>query len=138
MARDIVLDTGVIVGLQRGQLQPADAYQPDDQLAISVVTATELLVGPELAASHLAAQLRHAAEASLNSLYVLDYDLRVARVHALLIAHARRAGEPRGAFDLAIAATAVAHRRVLVTTDARASFADLPGLDVKVVGRQSS
>ncbi len=50
------------------------------------------------------------------------------RVDARLIAHARRAGTPRGAHDLIIAAHAVQTDRTVLTFDAKARFADLPGV----------
>jgi len=54
----------------------------------------------------------------------------VAEVHTRLLAHVQRTGRPRGAHDLIIAATASATGRMLLTTDARARFAELPGLTV--------
>lgn len=49
-------------------------------------------------------------------------------IHARLLAHVRRAGKPRGAHDLIIAATAAATARTLVTFDGKAAFDDLPGV----------
>lgn len=66
MARDVVLDTGVIIGLERHRLAPENVYQLGDQLAISAITTAELLVGVELAPEHRATRIRHAAETSLN------------------------------------------------------------------------
>jgi tRNA(fMet)-specific endonuclease VapC len=57
----------------------------------------------------------------------------VAVQHAALLAHVRRAGRPRGAHDLIIAATARATDRVLVTTDAKAGFTDLPEVKVRLL-----
>jgi tRNA(fMet)-specific endonuclease VapC len=62
------------------------------------------------------------------------YSIEVARMHAFLQGHTRKRGNPRGTFDLIIAATAVASCRTLVTMDASANFADLPGLKVRVMG----
>jgi tRNA(fMet)-specific endonuclease VapC len=61
-----------------------------------------------------------------------DYDLEVARSHALLLAHAHRSGRRRGPHDLVIAATAPARARVVVTAD-RSGFSDLPGVVVRPV-----
>jgi tRNA(fMet)-specific endonuclease VapC len=63
---------------------------------------------------------------------VEDYDLDVARSHALLLAHAHRSSGRRGAHDLMIAATALARGRIVVTAD-RGGFSDLPGVDVRFV-----
>ena len=46
----------------------------------------------------------------------------------------RRSGEPREAHDLVLAATAVATRRTIVTTDVGARFGQLPGISCQVVG----
>ncbi|WP_369804946.1 type II toxin-antitoxin system VapC family toxin [Pseudonocardia sp. MH-G8] len=64
---------------------------------------------------------------------VLDYDEGVAEHHAALLAHTRRSGEPRGAHDLILAATARSAGRTIVTTDARAGFGELPGVEVRIV-----
>jgi tRNA(fMet)-specific endonuclease VapC len=65
----------------------------------------------------------------LSSVALDAYDLEVAEAHATLLAHTRRAGTPRGRYDLIIAATALAHSRRVVTLD-RGGFADLPGVGV--------
>ncbi|MEU4300209.1 hypothetical protein [Kitasatospora aureofaciens] len=57
-----------------------------------------------------------------------DYTPDTARIHARLMAHARRQGKPRGAHELIIAATALTTARTVVTTDASAGFAGLPGV----------
>ena len=69
-------------------------------------------------------------DAVLHALPVQSYDVEVALAHGALLAHVRRAGRPRGAHDLIIAATAIATRRALVTADP-AGFADLESLVVR-------
>jgi tRNA(fMet)-specific endonuclease VapC len=134
MARRVLLETSVLVAFERGVLRPQDAVQRGDSLAVSAITAAELLVAAELAPAERAEAKRREIDDVLALHDIVDYDLSVARVHALLMAQVRRDGQPRGALDLAIAATAVASRRVLITTDSKAKFTDLPGLDVEVVG----
>jgi tRNA(fMet)-specific endonuclease VapC len=63
----------------------------------------------------------------LAVLPVEPYDLEVARSHAVLLAHTRRTGRPRGTHDLIIAATAAARRREVVSDDV-SGFEDLPGV----------
>jgi tRNA(fMet)-specific endonuclease VapC len=58
---------------------------------------------------------------------IIPFDLEIARHHASLLAHARRVGQPRGAHDLQIAATARATDRTIITGDATA-FDGLPGV----------
>jgi len=67
--------------------------------------------------------------AVLDAVSIEPYDLEVAEAHAALLAHVRRAGAPRGAHDLIIAATALARDRQVVSSD-QAGFADLPGVSV--------
>lgn len=64
---------------------------------------------------------------------VADYTPRVAVHHAALLAHVRRTDRPRGAHGLIIAATARTTDRILVSTDAEAGFADLPGVQTRQV-----
>ena len=73
-------------------------------------------------------------EGLLAVMPIAPYCVAVGRAHAHLEDHTRVQGRPRWAFDLIIAATAIAGGRTLVTTDARAGFGDLPGLKVRVVG----
>jgi tRNA(fMet)-specific endonuclease VapC len=65
--------------------------------------------------------------AILDAVSIEPYDLKVAEVHAELLAHVRSAGMPRGAHDLIIAATARAQERQVVSSD-RSGFAELPGV----------
>jgi tRNA(fMet)-specific endonuclease VapC len=102
----------------------------DDDVALAAVTAAELLVGVELADSRRRLRRSAYVESLLAEIPAEDYDLDVARSHAVLLAHARRSGRPRGAHDLIIAATAAATNRVLVTAEPR-GFEELPGVVVR-------
>ena len=64
------------------------------------------------------------------SLPIISYDLDVARARTTLLVAVRKAGRPRGAHDLIIAATSIAAGRVVVTSDRR-GFDDLPGVIVR-------
>jgi tRNA(fMet)-specific endonuclease VapC len=89
-----------------------------------------LLVGVELADKRRRERRSSYVERVLTEIPVEAYDLDVARTHAVLLAHARRSGRPRGAHDLIIAATAAATNRTLVTADPT-GFEDLPGVIVR-------
>jgi tRNA(fMet)-specific endonuclease VapC len=104
----------------------------DDDVAIAAITAAELLVGVELATTEHRDRRLAFVERILASVPLESYDLAVARAHAALLAYTRRAGEPRGAHDLVIAATAVASDRTVVSADAQA-FDRLPGLRFRLV-----
>jgi tRNA(fMet)-specific endonuclease VapC len=128
----LIVDTGVLVALERGTTPPADAIPDDADVAIAAITASELLAGVELANQRLAGQRRAMVDAVLGVFDVLPFDLATARHHAALLAYGRRDGRPRGAHDLLIAATARATSRLVLTTDRRA-FLDLPGVAHRVI-----
>jgi tRNA(fMet)-specific endonuclease VapC len=132
MARRIILDTGTIIAIERGKLD-VDAVLGTDDAAIASVTAMKLLVGVERAdeARKQARSVR--VEAVLASLPIEDYTVAVARIHARLAVQAMSMGKQRSVYDLMIAATAAATSRVLITTDAKAEFNQLPGVRSEVI-----
>lgn len=100
-----------------------------DDVAAAAITVAELRVGVQLAKGRRRAKRERFVAAVLDAVSVEPYDLDVADAHADLLAHVRRAGAPRGAHDLIIAATARARERQVVSADQRA-FAELPGVSV--------
>lgn len=129
MAR-LILDTTVLIGAERSRKNLDQVLGDDDDVAIAAITAAELLVGIELAGDRHRSRRTAFVKSVLDTIPIEDYDVQVARVHASLLAHVRRAGQPRGAHDLIIAATAASRARMVVSTDVQA-FADLPGVDVR-------
>ena len=132
MARRVILDTGTLIAIERGKLD-VDAVLGADDAAIASITAMELLVGVERAdgAHKQARSIR--VEAVLASLPIEGYTLAVARIHARLAVEAMSQGKPRSTFDMMIAATAAATNRILLTTDAKAEFHQLPGVRSEVI-----
>ena len=124
----LLLDTSVLVAAERGA--PLTAVLPDDaDVAVAALTLAELAVGVELAsARHRSARAAFVADVR-RTLPALPCDDRVADAHARLLAAVRRAGWPRGAHGLIVAATAAAWERTVVTRDAGA-FTELPGVTV--------
>lgn len=104
----------------------------EDDVVVAAITAAELLAGVELADERRQDSRQRYVETILSSVPVENYDLEVARAHALLLAHVHRTGRPRGAHDLLIAATALARSRMVVTTD-RGGFSNLPGVRVRAL-----
>jgi tRNA(fMet)-specific endonuclease VapC len=131
VARRLILDTGVLVSIERSGSPMT--FAPEDDVAIAAITAAELLTGVELADASRRQGREDFVTAVLAVVPVVDYDVTVARSHARLLAHVRRQGKPRGAHDLIIAATAAATARELVAYDGNASFAELPGVRVAEV-----
>jgi tRNA(fMet)-specific endonuclease VapC len=120
----------VLIGAERAERLLDDVIGDDDDVVIAAITAAELLVGVELAGSRNRKPRQSFVDTVLTTVPTKPYDLDVARVHASLLAHPHRSGRPRGAHDLLIAATALAHGRAVVTADP-AGFAALPGVALR-------
>jgi len=134
VARRLILDTGVLVAAERSRRGLASVVAADDDVVIAAITVAELRTGIELADEQHQWGRADFVARILQTTPIEPYDLAVAEVHGSLLAHARRSGRQRGAHDLIIAATAIATRRTLVTTDRGARFTDLPGIECLVVG----
>lgn len=132
MAR-LILDTGILVAGVRGRLDLSDLADTDD-VSIPAVAVAEYLAGTLLDTDlGRAAAQRAFLEDVLGVVPVHEYDHDVAEHHAALLAHVQRSGSKRGAHDLIIAATARANDRVVLTTDERARFGELPGVIARIV-----
>lgn len=123
----LILDMSALISLERGRADTTGVLPDDADVAISAVTASELLVGVELAEERYRDRREELVEGAIERVEIIAFDLEIARHHASLLAHTRRAGQPRGAHDLQIAATARATGRTVITTDATA-FEGLPGV----------
>lgn len=128
----LILDTTVLISVERARHALEDVIRDDDDAAIAAVTVAELLVGVELATARRRAGRESLVRELLEGLTIEDYTAETARSHASLLVATRRQGRPRGAHDLIIAATALTTGRAVVTTDTR-GFADLPGVEVRLV-----
>jgi tRNA(fMet)-specific endonuclease VapC len=128
----LILDTSALISLERGSAEVG--VLPDDaDVAISAVTASELLAGIELANEDNRERRSELVEGAIERVEVIPFDLPIARHHAALLAYARRAGQPRSAHDLQIAATARATGRTIITADAT-GFVELPGVTYRLLG----
>lgn len=126
----VLLDTTYLIDAERGSSDLDAALDDEDDVAVAAITVAELLVGVEMATQRHRERRRVFVEDVVTSLPVIPYDPGIAQEHACLLTAVKRAGKPRGAHDLLIAATARATRRVVVTADASA-FDDLPGVEVR-------
>lgn len=127
MGRRLILDTNVLIAYERGTIDRSSLDA--DELAIASVSVAEYRVGIELADSATrAADRARALAAIMSAVDVLDYTQATAAHHGRLLAHVRRAGTPRGAHDLIIAAHAAETGRTILSRDAKARFGDLPGV----------
>ena len=128
MAR-LILDTSSLIEAERGEGDLLESLNDVDDVAISAITVAELRVGIGMTKGRRRANRELFVASVLDAISIESYDLEVAEAHAQLMVHVRRAGTPRGAHDLIIAATALARDREVVTLDRR-GFADLPGVVV--------
>ena len=102
----------------------------DDEPAVAAITIAELGVGVDLATGKRRQARKAFLDDIVETLPVISYDIDIARTHTQLLVVVRKAGRPRGAHDLIIAATALASGRIVVTSD-RTGFDDLPGVPVR-------
>jgi tRNA(fMet)-specific endonuclease VapC len=135
VARRLILDTGVLIASERRTSAAlAKAIEGEDDVAIAAITVAELRTGIELASARYRAARTEFLVKVLETLPVEPYDVNVAEAHGRLLAHVHRSGTQRGAHDLIVAATAVATKRLLLTTDRSARFEELPGVDRLLLG----
>ena len=124
------MDTSVVIDWH----DPAVVAALPDEMAISAITAAELVAGPLLAAAPLEAAKRQARLQEVESmLNPIPFDQAAVRSYGLIVAAVARHGrKPRGRFaDLLIAATAHANRLDLYSRNAE-DFSGLQQL-VRVV-----
>lgn len=100
----------------------------DEPVAMAAITAAELLHGCHRA-DDAGVRIRRLAfvEDLLRVIPVLSFGVAEARRHAELWAELARTGKPIGAYDMLVAATALARGHALLTLN-RKEFARVPGL----------
>ncbi len=124
----LLLDTTFLIDTERNTEDVDSLIGDEDDIAIAAITVAELTVGVELATAKQRPRRQAYVDEIVATIPILSYDDSVAIHHASLLVATRRAGRPRGAHDLIIAATAVSAGRTVVSADRRA-FDDLPGVD---------
>ncbi len=131
--KGVLLDTSVLVEIERGRLDPVTTLADDGgpfEIAVAAISIAELLLGAFLATGVRAERRQAFAEHMIESYPIVQYDVATARHHAELLAHCRRTGTMRGDHDLIIAATARATGRTVLTLD-RKGFEGLPDVRVR-------
>ncbi len=101
-----LIDSSVFIAGERSTIDLADfmASFGAETLALSAVTASELLYGLHRARTPVQRERRNAyIEAIFGQMTVLAFDLTVARVHAAVSAELDRTGRQVGAHDLNLA-----------------------------------
>ena len=112
--RLFLLDTDTCIAILRGKMEASAELDqtPLDALAISSITAYELLVGAEKGADP---NTRRRTDEFLETIPTLDFDLNAARSAAHIRVYLEKKGLRIGAYDLQIAGHALAEKRTLVT-----------------------
>lgn len=127
----VVVDTGVFVHWERRTPSTAKVLnQLEVPAFISVVTASELLVGVHRADSPTRREIRSRfVETLLTQFAILQVTLDVARQHAALSTELSQRGTPIGYHDAWIAATALSYGYAVMTMNVR-EFSRVPDLEV--------
>lgn len=126
----VLIDTAPLIQLERGSaLERFEALIGEEDRAISVITASELLHGVHRASPEHVARRRAFVEHILATIDPLPITPTIARVHAQIWADVEAGGTPVGAHDLWIAATAIAHGLAVMTANVR-EFSRIRGLTI--------
>ncbi len=127
----VLIDASVLIGHERGRvnLEPHLAGREDEEFFLSVVTASELLHGVHRAQGAIRVRRHAFVEHVLAGIDAIPITDPVARVHAGIWAELSNRGQPIGAHDLWIAATALAHGLGVATRNAT-HFTRIEGLRV--------
>jgi tRNA(fMet)-specific endonuclease VapC len=132
-----LIDTCIWVDVEQGRLAPGDVadHTGAEPVYLSPVTIAELKLGAEVAAAPEIRQKRLAALERLRGKPVLPIDATTGIIFGDLAAQLRRRGRGHRARvqDLWIASQAIQYNLTLITRDV-VDFADIPGLDVVVIG----
>jgi tRNA(fMet)-specific endonuclease VapC len=129
----VLIDSDLLVDLERGARSPAvERLLGEQDRAISVITVSELLHGVHRATGARRARRSAFVEHLLGGLSAIPITEPVARIHADVWSQLAEAGQPIGAHDLWIAATALAHGLTVATRNVR-DFQRVPGLNVLAI-----
>lgn len=126
----LLIDTDLLIDRERlGADSAIENRLGDEDRAISVITVSELLHGVRRARGEVQMRRRAFVEHLLAGFEAVPITETVARIHAEVWAEMAARGEPIGAHDLWIAATALAHGFGVATGNA-SEFRRVPGLRV--------
>lgn len=117
----VLIDTGVFIQWERDNRHSNfDKWKSHGDAWISVITASELLVGVRRADSDERKRQREAfVEGILSRVPTVEINLGIARVHSEIHAELMTIGTMIGTHDLWIAATAIYYDYAVLTTNTR-------------------
>ena len=126
----MILDASIFIEAERGRFDLEGLLESlgEEPVAITAITASELLHGVERAADAGIRLRRHQfVERVVMDLTVLPFGLAEAREHARIWAALAASGNLIGAHDLLIGATALANASSVATLNIK-EFRRIPGL----------
>ena len=126
----LILDSSVLIAAERGKFDLTGLFRARSTETFfgAAITASELLHGVARANSEERREKRSRyVEWILGRIPVLDFDLTVARRHAVVWAALEKTGSMIGPHDLLIAATALESGHRAATLN-EGEFARVPGL----------
>jgi tRNA(fMet)-specific endonuclease VapC len=125
----VVIDTSVIIAAERGKIDFAQ-LETDQQIYISTITVTELLVGVSRANTEDRRIKRSAfVEHIIASIAALPFSVEEARIYAQILGNLFAEGITLGTHDMIIAASAIANGYSVLTMNGR-DFKRIKGLEV--------
>jgi len=126
-----LLDTCVISDFIKGETgtQARLKQTPPTDIAISVITVMELRYGLQLNPQR-AQKIEPVITSFLSSITLLPFGIPEAEQAAQIRAILRSQGQPIGAYDVLIAATALQYNLVMITANQR-EFDRVPGLQTE-------
>ncbi|MCK9418669.1 MAG: type II toxin-antitoxin system VapC family toxin [Nitrospirae bacterium] len=125
----ILLDTNIVIAFLNGNKSVAERIADNiDKIALSVLVVAELNYGAK--ASQNASRNLDKLTRLLDVVQIIPFDLECAEAFGSIKSRLRSIGKPTGEVDALIAATAIAHKAVLVTGNKR-HFEHIEGLRIE-------
>jgi tRNA(fMet)-specific endonuclease VapC len=126
-----LLDTCVISDFVKGEpgTQIRLKQTPPSEIAVSVITVMELAYGLELNPQR-AKKIKPVIDNFLSSIMLLPFSVTESESAAQIRATLKVLGQPIGAYDVLIAATALQHQLIMVTANQR-EFDRVPDLQTE-------
>lgn len=126
----ILLDTNVVIAFFNGNKTVLQRIYADvDRIALSSLVVAELDYGAK--ASQKAKENLEKLHRFVDIVQVVPFDIECAKIFGTIKSKLRKLGKPIGEMDALIAATAMAHKAVLVTGN-RKHFENIGGLKVEI------
>jgi len=126
----ILLDTDVVIAFFNGNKTVLQRIYADvDRIALSSLVVAELDYGAK--ASQKAKENLEKLHRFVDIVQVVPFDIECAKIFGTIKSKLRKLGKPTGEMDALIAATAMAHKGVLVTGN-RKHFENIEGLKVEI------